>query len=149
MTGEGIEHIAGLRECLGQLPVARARLDRADNGEYGASESLPFFRSVAMPANSESPTCQSCGACCSYSRDWPRFTTEDDADLDMIPPSLVDAGLAGMRCEGDRCAALVGDVGTSTSCSIYRLRPDVCRACMPGDHACQVARKSFGLARWI
>ena len=101
--------------------------------------------SVAMSANSESQTCQACGACCSYSRDWPRFTTEDDADLDLIPPSLVDAGLAGMRCNGDRCAALVGDVGLATSCSIYNVRPDVCRACEPGDDACQIARKRFGL----
>jgi Fe-S-cluster containining protein len=99
-----------------------------------------------MPANSDSPMCQACGACCSYSRDWPRFTTDDDADLDMIPPALVDAGLAGMRCDGDRCSALVGEVGLSTSCSIYGLRPDVCRSCMPGDYACRVARERFGLA---
>jgi Fe-S-cluster containining protein len=98
-----------------------------------------------MPANNESSSCQACGACCSYSRDWPRFTTDDDADLDMIPASLVDTGLAGMRCDGNRCSALVGEVGTSTSCSIYEVRPDVCRACTPGDDACQVARESFGI----
>src|ERR1700716_1394160 len=145
MTGEGIEHIAGLRECLGQLPVARARLDRADNGEYGASKSLPFFRSVAMPANSESPTCQSCGACCSYSRDWPRFTTEDDAALDLIPEQFVNERLSGMRCDGDRCSALTGKVGIATACGIYAVRPEVCRTCMPGDAECAMARRRFGL----
>jgi Fe-S-cluster containining protein len=98
-----------------------------------------------MPANNESLSCQACGACCSYSRDWPRFTTDDDADLDMIPVSLVDGGLAGMRCDGNRCSALVGEVGSSTSCSIYEVRPDVCRACAPGDDACRVARESFGI----
>ena len=46
---------------------------------------------------SESP-CQACGACCSYSQNWPRFTTEDDADLDLIPEKFVND-----RCR--ECAA--------------------------------------------
>ena len=37
----------------------------------------------------ESP-CQACGACCSYSRNWPRFTTEEDAQLDLIPEKFVN-----------------------------------------------------------
>jgi len=53
--------------------------------------------------------------------------------------------LGRMRCEGDRCAALVGDVGIATSCAIYTVRPDVCRACVPGDDACEMARRRFGL----
>jgi Fe-S-cluster containining protein len=93
-----------------------------------------------------SALCQSCGACCAYSREWPRFSTEDDADLERIPPALVDEGLGRMRCNGDRCAALVGDVGVATACSIYALRPQVCRTCLPGDDACAVARRRFGLA---
>jgi Fe-S-cluster containining protein len=39
----------------------------------------------------------------------------------------------------------VGDVGIATSCSIYTVRPDVCRACFPGDDACAMARRRFGL----
>ena len=81
--------------------------------------------------------CQACGACCSFSADWPRFSLEDDAALDRIPRAFVDDSLGRMRCEGDRCAALVGDVGVATSCSIYAVRPDVCRACVPGDDACE------------
>ena len=57
----------------------------------------------------ESP-CQACGACCAYSSNWPRFTTEDDAALDRIPADLVNEKLSGMRCEGERCAALQGKV---------------------------------------
>ena len=71
----------------------------------------------------ESP-CQACGACCSYSSNWPRFTTEDDAALDLIPAGLVNERLSGMRCEGDRCTALRG---------------------MPGDAECEMARKKHGL----
>ncbi len=89
--------------------------------------------------------CQSCGACCAYSREWPRFTTESESDLERIPPALVDDSLGRMRCNGDRCAALIGEVGVATSCSIYEIRPEVCRACEPGDDACLMARQRFDL----
>jgi Fe-S-cluster containining protein len=92
----------------------------------------------------ESP-CQACGACCSYSPNWPRFTTEDDAALDLIPERFVNDRLSGMRCEGDRCSALSGKVGEATSCLIYAIRPEVCRTCMPGDVECAMARKRHGL----
>jgi Fe-S-cluster containining protein len=89
--------------------------------------------------------CQACGACCSFSAEWPRFSLESDADLDRIPPALVDDSGGRMRCHGDRCAALVGEVGVSTSCSVYAVRPEVCRACVPGDDACRMARDRFNL----
>jgi Fe-S-cluster containining protein len=89
--------------------------------------------------------CQACGACCSYSREWPRFSLESDADLDRIPAALVDNEHGRMRCNGDRCAALAGDVGASTACTVYDVRPDVCRACVPGDDACLTARRHFNL----
>jgi uncharacterized protein len=89
--------------------------------------------------------CRTCGACCGHSREWPRFTTEDDAALDRIPSAYVSDTLAGMRCDGDRCSALLGQIGVSTSCAIYDVRPDVCRACEPGDDACRMARERIGL----
>ena len=92
-----------------------------------------------------SALCQACGACCATSAEWPRFSTEDDAALDLIPLDLVDPGLGRMRCDGDRCAALTGTVGEHASCSIYAIRPDVCRACMPGDDACRMARATWNL----
>lgn len=87
--------------------------------------------------------CKSCGACCSYSSEWPRFSTEDEAQLDRIPAHYVAGDESGMLCNGARCAALVGVVGKSTSCAIYEVRPDVCRACMPGDDDCLMAREKF------
>jgi Fe-S-cluster containining protein len=89
--------------------------------------------------------CQACGACCSYSSQWPRFSMEDDAQLDRIPPKYVSADETGMRCDGVRCAALSGEIGKATSCGIYELRPDVCRACMPGGDDCLMARQAHGL----
>jgi hypothetical protein len=93
-----------------------------------------------------SALCQSCGACCAYSKEWPRFSTEEDAELARIPPALVDDGQGRMRCNGDRCAALVGDVSVATSCAIYAVRPHVCRTCLPGDPECALARERHGLA---
>ena len=89
--------------------------------------------------------CNTCGACCSYSADWPRFTLEDDAAIARLPSQLVAPAMTGMRCAGDRCCALSGEVGVATSCKVYALRPDVCRDCQPGDHACTMARTRFGL----
>ena len=96
----------------------------------------------AIPA--ESP-CQACGACCAYSQNWPRFTTEDDAALGLIPENFVNERQAGMRCDGDRCSALSGQIGIATRCVIYAVRPEVCRTCMPGDVECNMARRRHGL----
>ena len=65
---------------------------------------------------------------------------------DRIPAALVNDRLSGMRCEGDRCAALHGRIGVTTTCTIYAIRPEVCRTCMPGDPECAMARKKYGLA---
>jgi cold shock CspA family protein len=89
--------------------------------------------------------CQLCGACCSFSAEWPRFSLEDEAYINQIPRAYVDDQQGRMRCSGNRCAALVGDVGVSTACAIYTVRPDVCKACLPGDDACQSARRGFNL----
>jgi Fe-S-cluster containining protein len=93
--------------------------------------------------------CQSCGACCAYSRNWPRFSTEDDTALDLIPEQFVNERQSGMKCDGDRCCALSGKIGEATACGIYEVRPDVCRACMPGDPECTLARRRFGLAALV
>ena|SRR5262249_13738159 len=89
--------------------------------------------------------CRTCGACCAYSRDWPRFTTEDESALHRIPAGFMDLDRGRMRCVMDRCSALIGAVGVSTACAIYNERPEVCRACEPGDDACRIARQRFGL----
>lgn len=101
--------------------------------------------SPTNPPDDATAMCRACGACCSFSRDWPRFSLEDDADLARIPRALVDNAHGRMRCDGDRCAALRGEVGVATSCVVYEVRPEVCRACEPGDEACRMARARFGL----
>jgi len=116
-----------------------------------AQPAFPAVRqSLARPDASQARAltdadCQSCGACCAYSSAWPRFSTEDDADLDRLPPALVSADLGGMACNGSRCAALCGEVGRATTCSVYAIRPVVCRECVPGGDDCLMARRAYGL----
>ena len=92
-----------------------------------------------------SQLCQACGACCAYSANWPRFSTESEEELALIPQSLVNERQSGMRCDGDRCSALKGKIGDATACGIYAVRPEVCRSCMPGDAECAMARRKHGL----
>ena len=103
---------------------------------------------TATHRDAESP-CQACGACCAYSWNWPRFTTEDDAALDLIPAKFVNERLSGMRCDGDRCSALSGQIGVAT------VVHDLCGAArgLPDLHArrCRMrhgAAKRHGLPRW-
>lgn len=100
---------------------------------------------TGVPAPDTAQPCRTCGACCAFSYSWPRFSTESDEALALIPPALVADNGSGMRCEGERCSALMGVVGTAVGCAIYAIRPDVCRACLPGDDACSAARQAFGL----
>lgn len=95
--------------------------------------------------SSDSALCQTCGACCAYSSNWPRFSTEEDEELDLIPARYVNDRQSGMRCDGDRCSALQGVIGQSTGCVIYHMRPEVCRSCLPGDPECAMARRRFKL----
>ncbi|MCM2291855.1 YkgJ family cysteine cluster protein [Allorhizobium sp. BGMRC 0089] len=95
--------------------------------------------------------CQSCGACCAYQADWPRFSLESDEQLAAIPEALVADDLSGMKFLTDaagkiRCAALTGVVGQHVGCSVYTVRPQVCRDCMPGDPECHMARQALGFA---
>jgi Fe-S-cluster containining protein len=89
--------------------------------------------------------CQACGACCAFSHEWPRFSLESDEALALIPEKFVDDANGRMKCDGERCSALVGDVGVKASCAVYAVRPDVCRTCMPGDVECLMARRHYNL----
>ncbi len=89
--------------------------------------------------------CQTCGACCAYSHDWPELG--DDPDGDGIPIELIDCDTGRMKCDGDRCVALTGEIGVSVSCSVYAERPAVCREFDPAERAkdCNIVRAWHGL----
>lgn len=106
---------------------------------------ISVFPTAAPAPDSGGDACQACGACCATDPTWPRFSLETEDELALIPLALVAQNQAGMRCEGDRCVALAGEVGKATRCTIYDARPQVCRSCMPGDDACVIARARYKL----
>jgi Fe-S-cluster containining protein len=87
--------------------------------------------------------CLSCGACCAYSDSWPTFI--GDRDGEGIPDELIDSEHGRMLCHGNRCSALVGEIGSRTQCSIYANRPLVCREFQPWSDDCKMVRRRFKL----
>ena len=109
----------------------------ADGGQNAFLEEVSRLGAEAV--------CQACGACCAFSHEWPRFSLESDETLALIPAKFVDDANGRMKCDGERCSALVGDVGVKASCAVYAVRPEVCRTCQPGDAECLMARRHHNL----
>ncbi len=125
----------------------RPAIDRAAQpAPTGAACPPPDPSAIERVETPDAIDCRTCGACCSFSAEWPRLSLESDAHIARFPREFLAEDGHGMRCTGDRCAALIGVVGETTSCAIYALRPDVCRACSPGDAECLQARRHFGLS---
>ena len=91
------------------------------------------------------PECTSCGTCCfstlpEYIRvfgyDWDRLDERAQSFTHFL------GNRCYMRMEGGRCTALIVDVGDGAGrprflCSIYELRPDVCRSLERGSGNCR------------
>src|SRR5690606_2173226 len=92
-----------------------------------------------MPDPAAQFDCRECGACCSYSYDWPQLEW-DGSDSENIPEAMVVEETQCLKCTGNRCGALVGVVGEKVSCSIYQDRPRVCREFLPGTDDCARVR---------
>lgn len=101
--------------------------------------------------------CQPCGACCRN----PAFNREHGlVDYVQVFPADQLFKMKGLRAsltqkndEGEwhmrmtptgLCVALTGEPGQHTACSIYALRPNVCRKVQPGDPKCIDARREHG-----
>lgn len=90
--------------------------------------------------------CMRCGACCSHYNNIPILPNEvkeiDKRLLIYIMPSpLQSDGLSMKFVEGTkRCVGLEGIVGQSVKCSVYDIRPPVCRRFEPGSDLCKKVR---------
>jgi Fe-S-cluster containining protein len=90
------------------------------------------------------PECVECGCCC-FSRmpDYVRVFGVDHARMDEHARSFTefDGHRSWMRMAEGRCAALAIDpVALTYRCSIYAVRPDVCRSLERGSGACRADR---------
>ena len=100
--------------------------------------------------------CMTCGACCAYFRVSFYWAEASDGG-GTVPVHLTEPLTPFLRCMSGtnqkpcRCAALQGEPGVSTRCSIYADRPSPCRTfAMSGvdgqvNEACNRARARYGL----
>jgi len=108
-------------------------------------------RHVLDRLDSEPPKCTACGACCTGAGDFlgakvgtamPHVMDDPTSPLSKARRmELIDDGT-----RAGRCSALDGTIGSSCSCSIHDVRPEVCRKFDPDSTACLIARGRMGLA---
>ncbi len=86
------------------------------------------------------PECVACGSCClSAQQDYLELFAIDLQRMDATAHGLTrsDGARQFMRIESGRCAALCVDFTTrELRCTIYPMRPDVCRWLERGSGAC-------------
>lgn len=113
-----------------------------------------------MQSMSESPSqtatlrtdtnpCLNCGACCAHFRVSFYWADAEAAALDPALTERLNPHLSCMRGTNQReprCAALHGEIGGPTRCSVYLDRPSPCRELQAGDDKCQRARARYGMA---
>ena len=122
------------------------------------------------PAITTDYDCQACGACCSHFFNddlddlelpgiYGKGLSIANRDASKIPAKLVvidivkfhdtkaslqEAWLRGKRVMGRwQCRALKGTIGERCACSIYDIRPKVCREFEPGSQGCILAREAL------
>ena len=116
------------------------------------------------------PPCVECGACCAgepgslpgepyvslSTRDVKRLPGHPRRNLLVIgthrrlPITCEDWTDYDLRTKRNKqgltvCVGLSGEVGKRVSCSLYAVRPTVCRSFEPGSKECHEARKCEGL----
>jgi uncharacterized protein len=97
--------------------------------------------------------CARCGSCCYGDEMWIHVMAADDVVLgdDNVErlTVLTEHGRGyrsrSMKMVAGRCIALRDDLGDGRpGCSIYGIRPDICRTFCAGSPDCQAARRRRG-----
>ena len=93
--------------------------------------------------------CHACGACCDHPEPWSTIDL-DAADVASIPVEMTVHSWGQrvkMARNGNRCVALIGTVGIDARCSIYEIRPTICRSYDPAVRAqeCNMCRAPHNL----
>lgn len=99
--------------------------------------------------SSKDNPCLHCGACCATFRVSFYWAEADATDLPESLTEKVNAFYSCMRGTNQpspRCAALIGEIGGETTCTVYAQRPSPCRELQAGEEKCNRARLRHGLA---
>jgi Fe-S-cluster containining protein len=127
-----------------------------DPASPGAAPLAPELTSAPSVDPARNP-CQTCGACCAQFRVSFYWAEADDAIGGWVPVALtkpIDPQRRAMRgtlSKPVRCVALVGELASQVSCSIYDKRPSPCREFDAWDdqgrvnERCTKARAGIGL----
>ncbi len=100
------------------------------------------------------PDCRTCGACCYGDEMWIHVMAGDDHRLgeDKVRrlTVLTQHGRGyvarSMKMEGGRCVAFRDSLGDGgCGCSIYEVRPEICRTFEAGSKDCYAARERRGI----
>lgn len=98
--------------------------------------------------------CTKCGACCVSEHDLDAYVDTEPSEAELIPAHMLlrRFGFSSLRTKkrprGDVvCIALRGQLGKKVRCSIYDVRPAVCRSFRPGSRACLLSRAEVGIAK--
>jgi hypothetical protein len=107
-----------------------------------------------MSETSAVPDCRTCGACCYGDSMWVHLVAKDDERLGDAGVRrltvLTEHGRGyfarSMRMVGGHCLAFAADLGDGgCGCSIYDVRPDICRDFAAGSLDCFAARARRGI----
>ncbi len=102
--------------------------------------------------------CLSCGACCAYFRTVFYWREAGNGTAASVPEDMTEdvnqflRAMKGTSEKNPHCVALQGKIGESVFCSIYDIRPSVCRNFPPSfldgkqNLNCDRARTAHGLA---
>lgn len=95
--------------------------------------------------------CVDCGACCRYFMIKFDLKTNPQVPKNKIIEIKNEGYMVGANIFKGKCTAITGDIGKDSLCSIYKDRPDVCKAFavwLPDGRQnprCIKAREHYGL----
>ena len=131
----------------GRVPGEGRRQESLSGAPGHARQRVPSSREgLAAGCQPSALDCQTCGACCAFSKHWPAYRPDEAALQARVPHEWKHPDGRRVACVGERCAALRGTLGVSVACALYDIRPRACRNFTPGGLGCRMVRKRLGLS---
>ncbi len=102
-----VRSVLGTEErMVPEIRSLRRAAQRRHRGAHAAQAAQRLIRAEMgemSHAGAEAFDCQACGACCAFNRDWPRFWTESEAEIERVPRAT--GTMPRWRCAATATAA--------------------------------------------